>query len=175
MFEVLNVQNNMNTSSNQFSFLKGYSFIFKDGSNTIELWFSCLSGLEKVKVNGELVVKQRSLSIDSNNSFKIENSIYRTNLKVKNIFKGPYICSLFKNEKLLKQQKLTFPGHGKNAPWYGKWWFSIMLGLFIAITSTVFKYPLWAGFILMIVIFIFIYMKGSNQKPFIEEINVEDI
>ena len=101
--------------------------------------------------------------------------IYKTNLNAKNIFKGPFICSLYKDEKLFRQQKVTFPSQNKSAPFYGKWWFQMIVGLLVGLTSSFFKYTIWLGLTFIVVLNVFIYMKGSRQKPLIEEINVQDI
>lgn len=91
-----------------FSFTKGYTFTFEDEGNTIEVWFSGLSGLERVYVNGELVCSQRNLSTDSTNSFSIGGNDYSTTLTAVSLLKGPFVCTLSKNGKAYMRQKLTF-------------------------------------------------------------------
>ncbi|MFV0478755.1 MAG: hypothetical protein ACK5ME_13110 [Parahaliea sp.] len=111
-----------------FSFSKGYSFLFEEEGNTIEAWFSAFSGLEKVYVNGNLVCRQRSYSTDSSNSFCVGPSKYTTNLNTTSLLKGPFVCTLIKNGKPYKQQKLIFPKKGLSSKWI--LFFIIFSGIF---------------------------------------------
>jgi len=90
------------------SYVKGYTFSFKDEGNIIDAWFSCLSGLEKIFVNGVLVSKKRNYSKDSSSTFKVGENEYSTTIHVKNILIGPFVCTLNKNGKAYGRQKLVF-------------------------------------------------------------------
>jgi len=153
--------------------MDGYSFRFKDGDNIIEPWFSSFTGLEKVTVNNKLVVKQRNLSTNSSTTFKIQNNSYKTNLNIESILKGPFVCSLYKNDELFKQQKLVFDSSNKNTPWYRKIWFNISLGLFVGLTSSYFKFSLWWALIPLVPLLIFNLVQSSNGMAYFEEIDLE--
>lgn len=161
----------MNNISSQFSFCKGYSFKFEDESNVIEPWFSSFSGLEKVRVNNVLIAEQRNLSTNSLTSFDIQGTSYKTNLEVKSLFKGPFVCSLFKNGELFKQQKLVFRDPNYQAPWYEKFWFAILLGLILGATTSYFQFPLWVPIIGIAALTLF-NIKNSRQKPRVEEVEL---
>ena len=89
-----------------FSFLKGYTFSFEDEGNNIQAWFSALSGLEKVYVNGDLVTSQRNYSKKSSLSFSISGNAYTRHMEVTSLLKGPFVCTLTKNSRILQRQKL---------------------------------------------------------------------
>jgi len=89
------------------SYAQSYSYFFEDGDNKIELWCS-LSGLEKVYSNSKLVSKLRNFSKNSSLSFKIGENEYCINLQIESIFLGPCFCTLYKNNKAYKKQKLTY-------------------------------------------------------------------
>ncbi|QDU11865.1 hypothetical protein [Gimesia aquarii] len=91
-----------------FSFFKGYSYSFEDDGRNIEVWCSAFSGLEKVFVDGTLVSSKRNISTQSSNKFHIGEDSYSTTLKVVSLFKGPFLCTLSKNGKDIKRQKLVF-------------------------------------------------------------------
>jgi hypothetical protein len=76
------------------------------GQNEISAWFSCLSGLEKVSVNSKLISTHRNLKTDSSHYFKIDEKQYQTRLMVESIWKGPYVCSLYQNDELIKKNTL---------------------------------------------------------------------
>jgi hypothetical protein len=86
----------------------GYKFSFEDEGNVIEAWFSAVSGLEKVYVNGQLVAEQRNLSRKSVNTFSIDGNEYSTGLEIVSALKGPILCTLQKNGKNFRRQKLIF-------------------------------------------------------------------
>ncbi len=163
------------SDSNQFSYFKGYSFRFEDDTNIIEPWFSALSGLEKVSVNNQLVAKQRNLSTNSSTSFEIQGNSYKTNLEVKSLFKGPYVCSLFKNGELFKQQQLVFQDPSHKKPWYSKLWFALFVGLGLGVSSAYFRIPFWVALVLIAALGAFNIMKASGQKPRIEDVEPKDI
>jgi hypothetical protein len=91
-----------------FSFIRGYSFHFEDGDVEIEAWFSALSGLEKIHVNGDLVLSRRTFSGNSTNTFNIDGNEYSASLRVIDLLTGPIICTLTKNGLAYKRQRLTF-------------------------------------------------------------------
>lgn len=91
------------------SFFKGYSYSFEDNGRNIEVWCSAFSGLEKVFVDGTLVSSKRNISTQSSNTFHIGEDCYSTTLKIVSLFKGPFQCTLSKNGKDIKRQKLVIP------------------------------------------------------------------
>ncbi|QDU12447.1 hypothetical protein CA11_02260 [Gimesia maris] len=92
-----------------FSFLKGYSFSFEDDGRIIEAWFSSLSGLQKVFVDGTLVSTQRSVATETAHNFMIGDDRYTTTTKMVSLSKGPFLCTLSKNGNDIKRQKLVYP------------------------------------------------------------------
>ena len=161
------------STSNQFSLLKGFSFKFYDGDKVIESWFSSYTGLEQVRVDGETVARQRNFSSNSSNLFEIDGVPYRTCLEVKNLFKGPFVCALFKNEKPFKQQRLVFPALEGGVPWYRRIWFYIFVGLVLGFLASYFNFSFWVVVGLITVLSVFNYLNTSHFKPTIEEVNSE--
>ena len=92
-----------------FSYTKGYSFHFEEQGHQIEAWFSCLSGREKIFVDGELICEQRSLSRHATTEFTVDGQTYTLSMDVDSLLTGPYVCTLSKNDQPLKRQKLVFP------------------------------------------------------------------
>mgnify|MGYP006075183233 CR=1 FL=1 len=91
------------------SVVKGCSFVFAVEGQEIVAWFSSISGLEKIFVDGALVSLQRNFSKDSNNYFTLGENEYSINLHVVSLFSGPFVCSLKKNSLDYRRQKLVFP------------------------------------------------------------------
>lgn len=92
------------------SFLRGISFIFEDEGKIIEAWCSSISGLEKVYVDSELVSSHRTLSANSANVFSVGGNEYSVNFDTGSLLKGPYLCTLKKNGKAIRRQRLAFSG-----------------------------------------------------------------
>ncbi|QDV17303.1 hypothetical protein Pan153_19380 [Gimesia panareensis] len=92
-----------------FSLLNGYSFSFEDEGRNIEAWFSALSGQEKVFVEGTLVSSKINLGAVSSHDFSIAEDSYSTRMNAVDLIWGPYICTLCKNGKEIRRQKLVFP------------------------------------------------------------------
>ena len=162
-------------SKNQFSFLKGYTFSFEDDGQSVDAWFSAFSGLEKVFINGKLVSSQRNFSKHSRNNFSIGTNQYHTSLDVTSLFKGPFTCTLFKNDQEIKKQRLVFPRKtGKS-----KYSFFIilaicfMVGAGFGVVKNNFNLPGWSTYLFLIVVFIYVFKdclrKGRYEKPRIEE------
>ena len=162
----------MNNTFNQFVFFRGYSFRFEDDSNVIEAWFSSISGLEKVKVNTQLVAEQRNLSTNSSTSFEVQGTLYNTNIEVKSLFKGPFVCSLFKNGELFKQQRLVFLAPSYKTPWYGKFWFTLLVGLIFAVSSSYVQFSLWVVLAVIAALCIVNIIRAYGKKLSIEEIEL---
>lgn len=99
-------------SSKKPSFINGCTFTFEVGPHRIEAWFSGFSGLEMVYVNGNLVSRQRNLSTNSKNTFVIDGEEYSTIFKAASLLKGPFTCTLLKNDVPIKKQKLLFSTPG---------------------------------------------------------------
>lgn len=93
---------------NKIEILKGFTFQFAEEEHNIEVWGSSVSGKEKVFVNGKLVSECRSLKTDSNHNFTIGDNKYSVNFNTVNIYKGPLVCTLLKNGKVYKRQKLLY-------------------------------------------------------------------
>ena len=162
-----------------FSITKGYSFTFREEEHQIEAWFSALSGLEKIYVNGELVSSQRNLSTNSTNTFKIGENKYSTNLQVISLFKGPFICTLSKNGGIYKSQRLIFP---KSERKKNKMHFLLILlfciglGVAFGMAKAFWQLSNESEYISVIVLFVvaFLYFLKTNKGsgPLIEEENI---
>ncbi len=161
----------MNTDR-QFSFLRGCTFRFEDGPLIIESWFSLFTGLEKVSVNGELIFQQRNLSADSSVTFDINGNCYHSTLSIISFLKGPFVCSLYKNGKLYKQQKLVFGDPNYKVPWYLKYWFVVLFGLILGLLSTYFKFPIWIALVLVTILGTFKRINAPKKRPSIEEVEI---
>ena len=162
-----------------FSFMKGFTFTFQEEENEIEAWFSALSGLEKAYVNGELVSSQRNLSTDSTNSFTIGTNEYSTNLKAVSLLKGPYVCTLSKNGKVHKRQKLVFSGSkpsSKGLPFIARFSFFILLGALFGFARAYWQLPKESIYVfitlLFVIVFTYYFKSYKGSGPIIEH---EDI
>lgn len=146
-----------------FSFRKGYTFSFEEEGSVIEAWFSALSGLEKVYVNGELVSSQRNLSTDSTNSFSIGPNEYSTTLSVVSLFKGPFVCTLSKNGNEYKRQKLLFPkgnSSSKGLPFIARFSFFIVLGALFGFARAYWQLPKESIYVFLAALFVVVF---ANQ------------
>ncbi|WP_444942896.1 hypothetical protein ACJJIK_12280 [Microbulbifer sp. ZKSA006] len=159
-----------------FSFRKGYTFSFEDEGNVIEAWFSALSGLEKVYVNGELVSSQRNLSTDSTNSFSIGPNEYSTNLSVVSLFKGPFVCTLSKNGSEYKRQKLLFSksdSSSKRQPFIARFSFFIVLGALLGFARAYWQLPNESIYIFLAALFVAVFAyqikEHKGAGPVIED------
>lgn len=99
----------------KISVFHGYSFLFDCDGKQIEAWYSALSGMEKISVDGVLISKRRSLSVNSKHEFAIGGENYATNLQAVNVLAGPFVCTLTKNNKAIKRQKLVYSA--SNSKW----------------------------------------------------------
>lgn len=169
VFDVLNEIDNMSTEK-IFSIVKGYTFSFEEEGNVIDAWFSTFSGLEKVYVNGELVSSQRTLSTNSTNSFNIGENEYSTNLKAVSLLKGPVVCTLSKNGREYKRQKMIFPKFDPSAKIL--FFTLILVVVFFEFASLHWQLPRYYIVIFFIVVFIVAFVhdwKNRNKrKPIIE-------
>lgn len=161
-----------------FSCTRGYSFSFEDNGNIINAWFSAFSGKEKVFVNGKLISSQRNFSKNSVNTFTLNDDTYSTTLNVESLLKGPFICTLTKNNKPYKRKKLIFQNLGKNGNMksfiYGIIPY-IILGLILGVAELYFQLSdmvVW-GIIIGVVFLHSIYdkktKKHNDRKPKIIE------
>ncbi len=95
-----------------FSLSKGYSFIFTDGHDHLEFWYSAITGREKIFVNGDINYYDINLFSDSSGVITLRNNQYYAELSAlggKERLKGPLICTLFKNSKPYKRQRMVLP------------------------------------------------------------------
>ena len=164
-------------TSDTFSFTKGYSFSFEENGKEIVAWFSALSGLEKVFVDGELIVSQRNLSARSATAFRIGHDEYATNMQAVSLVKGPFICTLNKNGRPHKRQKLVFP---RAELGFLKILLYLALGVLVGMFSTgardLLALPGWSVWPILIgmggLSLWAMYRLGVSKKPVIED---EDI
>lgn len=154
---------------NPFKFLRGYSFTFTEADVEIKVWFSILTGAERVYANGHLVSSTRSLSKNSIIEFEFLESSYTINIGAENISKGPVICTLSKNGNLCKRQKMKFSNTLKL--WQG---LSIIFGGFIiGFVASLTNIPKAFFHAAIVVYFLLIvYLAYNTKKPIIVEENV---
>lgn len=165
-------------NKNIFSCIKGYSFTFDVEDHHINAWFSAISGLEKVFVNGKLVASQRSFSKKSTNQFKIGENEYSTTLQIESLLKGPFVCTLNKNGKDVRRQRLVFPrskGEKKKVQLIIQLVAIILLGVTFSIIKRKFNLVDEATYIFLIIVFLVVFIfqyklnKNKNMKPLIED------
>lgn len=159
--------------ADSFSLRKGFSFTFKDGDNVIESWFSSISGKEEVRLNGQVVARQRTLSYHSSNQFDVEGVHYKSELEVKHLFKGPFVCTLFKNGEPYKRKKLIFPALNKYVPWHATWWFYLTLGAIAGLVVGLLDLSFWFAIAVISLLFLFNSIKAPQLKPYIEEVELD--
>lgn len=116
-----------------FGFLKGYSFSFEDEGRKIESWFSFLSGQEKVFVNEAQVSSKINISKEAFHEFSIADDRYSIRLNIVDLIRGPFECTLSKNGKEIKRQKLIFPPVPSLKSTFRKvsYWLSCLFYLFL--------------------------------------------
>lgn len=162
------------SNTKTFSFTKGYTFTFNDEGKEINAWFSSLTGLEKVYVDGEVVSSQRNLSTNSSNKFRVGANEYSTNMKAVSILKGPFVCTLNKNGQAYKRQRLVFPKlrTGKLS-FFSTLGIYILIGVLFRIARNYWQLPKESGYLLFIVVFVavFFYQFYFNRglEPIIED------
>jgi hypothetical protein len=158
-----------------FSIRKGYTFSFEDEGNVIDAWFSTLSGLEKVYVNGELVSSQRNISTNSTNHFKIGVNEYSINLKAVSLLSGPLVCTLSKNGREYKRQKLVFPKLESSAKVL---FFILILGVIsLEFASSHWQLPKYYILVFFVFVFIasFLYdWKNRKKRNLTEDVKIEN-
>ncbi|PKM04534.1 MAG: hypothetical protein CVV16_04920 [Gammaproteobacteria bacterium HGW-Gammaproteobacteria-6] len=153
----------------QFSIINGMSFAFDDDGNKIVAWFSSLTGLEKIYVNGSLVSSQRNISRRSINEFKIGENLYSVNMEAVTLLKGPFVCTLLKNGIDLKRKKVSFA----NPSTLSRLAIFIMAGLFLGYINSIFAPPKAIFYLVLLAVFIGIVIFGvKNGKSTIEEENL---
>lgn len=161
------------SENKKFRLTKGYSFIFQEEGHQIEAWFSALSGLEKIYVDGKLASVQRNLSTKSTQTFKIGGNEYSTNMQAVSLLKGPLICTLSKNGVATKRQKLIFP----NARRY---WHVCLICIGVVAACEIakafgllLKGPVYAFIgVFLLAAFTYVLITDKRSKPFIEEEDV---
>jgi len=90
-------------SKSESSLKNGIWFIHHDGSNTIQVWGSCLSGKEEIYLNNELVSEQRNIKLQSAYCFEDNNKQkYEVELKTLNLMNGSLKCIIKKDGAVLK-------------------------------------------------------------------------
>jgi hypothetical protein len=148
-----------------FSVFKGFSFVFTEGEDQIVAWFSAFSGKEKVFVNGTLVSEQRNYSTNSTNTFSVGNNSYSTNLLIKSLFKGPFICTLFKNGREHKRQKLIFPTHANNKKsFFLHFLIFLFVGILFGFAHNYFKWPDYSIYLLFLAVFALSFASTHHDK-----------
>ena len=137
-----------------FSLSKGGTFLFDDQGRVIRVWFSSLSGLEKIYVDGALVSSRRSASMDSRSEFSVGQDNYRVGISAANFTRGPVVCELQKNGTTIKRKRLVFTGaSGKRIALSYVLSFLIFfgLGLLFVIVMGRLEWPAWSLYVYVFV------------------------
>ena len=92
----------------KINILKPFSFKFNIGDIKFELFLSSISGSEKLVINGEEVSNKRTYSKISKHETIIDGNKYLIEINCENSRKGPWYCSLYKDNILVEKQQLTF-------------------------------------------------------------------
>lgn len=161
-------------NKDNFSFRKGATFHFEEEGHIINSWFSAFSGLEKVFIDGVLVSAQRNLSMKSDQIFELGDNVYKTEFSTKNIFKGPFVCTLYKNNNPYRIKKLILHDENIKTPFFMKLWFIMIVGFGYGVTSSILDFPNWAFVVFILAIFLttYTYSKLHQKEIKIIEENV---
>ena len=159
-----------------FSFTKGYTFSFEDEGKKIDAWFSALSGLEKVFVDGKLVSSKRNLSFNSSSVFKIGDQEYSINMRAVSLIKGPFVCALHRNGKEFKRQKLVFPraqSKTRRFPFFARFLFYIAVGGIFGFAWSYWRLPIGLLYLFVAVVFVVVFLYSfrvnMGRPPKIED------
>ncbi|MDF1743055.1 MAG: hypothetical protein P1V19_05130 [Gimesia sp.] len=157
------------SNKKSFSFRKGYSFSFDDDGRNIEAWFSALSGMEKVFVDGALISSQRTLSKESSHNFIIGEDSYSTRMDAVSLFKGPFLCTLSKNGKEFKRQKLVYNARGKLSYWlwclfYLVFYFALFMAFVVAKVYWSLPEASYIVFLFFLVLVAFLFLAYRIRK-----------
>jgi len=90
------------------SLWKGAWFYFQDGVDSIVLHGSSWSGKETVYFNDDPVSELRNLDLESAHAFTMNGQKYEVRLNMTSIWRGELLVRLFKNEKLVGEQRKAF-------------------------------------------------------------------
>lgn len=84
-------------SKSSASTIGGIWFVFSSCHPSVAIWFSSFTGKQKVFVNGALVAEGRSFTGNATYPFTFESSDYVVELRLENMSKGIYRCTLSVN------------------------------------------------------------------------------
>jgi len=155
-----------------YSLISGVVFHFMVEKNEIALRLNPFTGMEQVIVNGVLVKKQRVVSSTSVINFQIDGNAYRIDLLVKNVLKGPVLCTLYKSEVPIRKKKLVLIDEGYQEPAYTKLWFIIIVGVLLGVVRALLDLPIWFTVICLVPFLVFVFyveLKYKYAPKFVEE------
>lgn len=136
------------------SFINGFSFCFHFEGHFIKCWFSMLTGLEKVFVDDILVSINRSYKYKTKNNFLINGESFSTTMNTISILKGPFVCTLLKNNIPILRQRLSYSLNIKHV--IILFLIVSILAVPIALISYYLKLPNWVDNMYTILVCIFI-------------------
>jgi len=96
-----------------FSFLNGARYSFRIEDYSIVYWASAWTGMEKVTIDGKTVSEFRSFSKNTEHKFTHNNSNYKISYGIKNLLKGNFKCSLYKDGAFVRAYAVHFPKSNK--------------------------------------------------------------
>lgn len=102
-------------------FKNGYTFQFIDGNTVIECWGSCVTGKEKIKLDGKLISEKRNMtSRKSLHSINHEGINYEVEFNVISMLTGELHCILIKDGVHFETKKLIVTKGRNNEPYSKK-------------------------------------------------------
>lgn len=97
-------------SQPQASLRRGIWFVFPLPEGTVHAWGSCLSGLERVYVDGQLVSERRSARRASSHAFDVRGRPHTLVFRSSDLLKGRLECSVAAEGKWLAGAAARFAG-----------------------------------------------------------------
>jgi len=166
----------------EFSWTQGFTFRFNDEGRDIEAWYSSISGQEKIFIDGALASRQRSFSTKSEQNFSIGDNHYSTQLKSTNLFKGPFVCTLRKNNQVYARKKLVFPPAPRGWSFIYSTLVPLALVTAIGAAQVYWQLPEPLAFIAIVAALILsniqrrgqVRKTGEPAEPFIEDVPIAD-
>jgi hypothetical protein len=143
-------------NKDSLSYIRGFNFYFEDDGHIIHVWSSAITGLEKVYVDNALVSTSRNVSTLSEHEIKIGSIDYKVVFSAESIIKGPFHCTLYKNNTLLKNKKIMFGNQERPLVRLARRLFIFLLLVMLGVVCSYFDIPAWCFVILSICVLMII-------------------
>ena len=96
------------SSQRDIDLTKGYDVEFSDLGNRIQIHANCITGKEKITINGTRVFQGRSLETFSERFFSFQDQPYCIRFKAQNLIKGPFSFTLLRGDKTIATKHIAF-------------------------------------------------------------------